>query len=139
MSLSVISCRWQDHQAEIEHIRKVVFVEEQNVPLELEWDGEDENAWHILAFQDDRPVGTARLLASGQIGRMSVLASFRRNGIGTLILQKVESTAQEHGISPLFLHAQTYIQHFYAQHGYTPHGSEFMDAGIPHVEMTKNT
>ena len=138
-NVQVISCRWQDYSDELAQIRAQVFIEEQAVPEELEWDGEDADAWHFLALVDGIPAGTARLLASGQIGRMCVLRPFRRMGIGSRLLRKAEQQAAEALIAPLFLHAQTYIQNFYQQQGYRAQGEIFMDAGIPHIEMVKQT
>ena len=135
--VTVLTCHWQEQQQTLSEIRRIVFIEEQSVPEELEWDGEDEQAWHFLACADDNPVGAARLLPSGQIGRMCVFKPWRRQGIGRRLLHQAEITAGEHGISPVFLHAQTYIRHFYEHQGYSPRGNIFMDAGIPHIEMVK--
>lgn len=135
--IKIIICQWQTHQEQIKPIRQQVFIDEQNVPVELEWDGADEQAWHFLALENGNPVGTARLLNTGQIGRMSVLKPYRRTGVGTALLQKAEATARHHSMPQVFLHAQTYIQHFYQQQGYQPIGEVFMDAGIPHIEMVK--
>ena len=137
-SIIVTPCRWHEQREALATIRRTVFIDEQQVPPELEWDGEDEAAWHFLATVDGVPAGAARLLATGQIGRMCVLAAYRRRGIGKALLQQVEQTAREFSIKPLFLHAQTYIQAFYAGMGYRPEGEVFMDAGIPHIEMVKN-
>ena len=119
-------------------IREAVFIKEQKVPVELEWDGEDESSIHIVAYFDNKPAGTARILKSGQIGRMSVLAEYRKQGIGTQLLKQAEAEARIMGLNRVFLHAQTYIQHFYEKEGYHPKGDIFMDAGIPHIEMTKS-
>ena len=135
--LLVTPCRWADQRQILEEIRRIVFIEEQEVPTELEWDGEDDEAWHFLATLGGVPVGTARLLATGQIGRMSVLQPYRRQGIGTALLQAAEQLARDEHISPLFLHAQTYIRDFYCKQGYEARGDQFMDAGIPHIEMIK--
>ncbi|MCG8316543.1 MAG: GNAT family N-acetyltransferase [Pseudomonadales bacterium] len=134
----VISCTWQEQQHSLHDIRRQVFIEEQNVPEALEWDDEDTTATHFLAFSDNgSPIGVARLLPSGQIGRMCVLKPFRRSGIASLLLGAAEAAALNKGMSNVFLHAQCYISHFYAKHGYVCQGEEFMDAGIPHIEMLK--
>lgn len=136
-ALQVICCDWQTHHQALEQIRRTVFIEEQSVPEELEWDDEDVSAWHFLAYIEDQAVGAARLLKSGQIGRMSVLKPYRRQGIGSALLHQAERTAAENQLQHLFLHAQTYIQAFYRSEGYSPRGDTFMDAGIPHIEMYK--
>lgn len=135
--IKIQCCRWRDQQATLSQIRRDVFVAEQQVPEDLEWDGEDETAWHFIATVNQQPVAVARLLPSGQIGRMAVLRDFRQQGIATALLKQVEQFASEQGFGMLFLHAQTYISHFYEAHGFQPKGKEFMDAGIPHIEMTK--
>lgn len=136
--IRVETVEWNTHSNELSSIREAVFIKEQNVPIELEWDGEDETSIHLLAFINKTPVGTARLLKNGQIGRMCVLPDHRRLGIGTKLLQQAETEAQGIGLESVFLHAQTYIKHFYGQEGYSQKGSEFMDAGIPHIEMSKS-
>ena len=136
--LSVRPCSWDACEKELSAIRKTVFVEEQKVPEELEWDGEDQHASHVIAYWEGLPVGTARLLPSGQIGRMSVLQAYRRRGVGTALLEAAEQLARTQNLPGVFLHAQSYIAHFYQQQGYAPQGNEFMDAGIPHIEMTKS-
>ena len=138
-SCRVITCTWQNQTQALHGIRRRVFIDEQQVPEELEWDEEDIVATHFLAIYDpDTPVGVARLLSSGQIGRMCVLPEFRRSGIASQLLTAAENEAIKQGITAVFLHAQCYISHFYARHGYVAEGEEFMDAGIPHVAMSKS-
>lgn len=129
---------WDALRDQLVPLRTSVFVEEQNVPLELELDDEDATATHFLAV-DARglAVGCARLLPSGQIGRMAVLATFRGRGIGTGLLAAAEAEALQQRMSRVFLHAQTHAIPFYARNGYTVCSGEFMDAGIPHRSMEK--
>ena len=72
---------WQKDNAEIRRIREAVFIAEQSVPPELEWDADDDSAVHFLAFEGDFPIGTARLLPDGHIGRVSVLKDWRSTGL----------------------------------------------------------
>lgn len=137
--IQVVQCRWQERSQDLARIRATVFIVEQGVPETLEWDGEDDTAWHFLALADGEPVGAARLLPTGQIGRMSVLKAFRRQSIGRRLLLQAEQTAAENNIDSVFLHAQIYIRQFYEQQGYQPRGEIFMDAGIAHIEMHKSS
>ena len=135
--LSVILADWETYQKELRKIREVVFIKEQSVPKEEEWDGHDEESWHFLALSGTkRPIGCARLMQSGQIGRMAVLKENRGLGVGALLLSSVVEHAKQLKMDPIFLHAQTYAIEFYEKAGFITHGSEFMDANIPHYAMT---
>ena len=140
VNFTVFEASWEKHQHEIRFIRTQVFVLEQRVPEELEWDGLDDTAIHVLAFTSGQiPAGTARLLISGQIGRMAVLKQYRNMGIGTAILVKLIQIAASHNINPLFLNAQLHAIRFYEKHGFIPDGGIFDDAGIPHRKMIHNS
>ena len=122
-----------------------VFVVEQNIPVELEWDQWDDGSLHaVAASAAGDPVGTGRLLpasfdlrspATGHIGRMAVLASARRHGVGSAILQALMQAAPKQGCTGVVLHAQSYVVPFYAHHGFVIEGDEFVEAGIPHRIM----
>jgi len=123
----------------IRDVREQVFVREQSVPNELEWDGEDQNAVHIIATaRNGQVIGTGRLLPDGHIGRMAVLRDWRQQGVGSALLQALLQEAVSAGLSRVFLHAQTSAVDFYARHGFTRRGEEFMDAGIPHYYMERD-
>lgn len=126
---------WSQDQAALRAIRSAVFIDEQQVPVELEWDEFDEECRHWLALANGRPVGTARLLRNGQIGRMAVLRDQRGRGIGAALLRAVLAAAESSGRRELFLHAQTHALPFYEQFGFAVTGPEFMEAGIPHRTM----
>jgi len=122
----------------IKAVREQVFIREQQVPEELEWDEYDAKAIHVVAYDaDDQVIGTARLLTDGHIGRMAVLEPWRKNGVGSALLEKLLLLAQQRNLSKVFLHAQTSAIEFYKRHGFTTLGEEFMDAGIPHRYMEK--
>ena len=122
----------------IKTVREQVFIHEQHVPEELEWDEHDTKATHVVAMDtNNQVIGTARMLADGHIGRMAVLAAWRKTGIGSAMLGKLLAIAKEHGLSKVFLHAQTSAVGFYEKHGFNALGEEFMDAGIPHRYMEK--
>ncbi|MYD45151.1 MAG: GNAT family N-acetyltransferase [Gammaproteobacteria bacterium] len=116
-------------------VRLEVFVQEQEVPQELELDGLDATAVHFIALVDDKPVGTARLLPSGQIGRMAVLIPYRNQGIGGELLRATVARALELGYSPVYLHAQLSAADFYLRHGFQPYGDTFEEADIVHQAM----
>mgnify|MGYP003307655053 CR=1 FL=1 len=115
-----------------------MFIEEQNVPQELEWDGMDETSVHFVAeSSDDGVIGTARLMPSGQIGRMAVLSPYRNHGIGRKLLDLAIHRADQLGVKKVFLHAQSHALEFYRKAGFVAEGPEFDEAGIPHRSMTR--
>lgn len=119
-------------------IRRLVFIVEQSVPQEEEWDGRDEASWHWVATDSgDEPIGTARLLPEGQIGRMAVLQDHRRHGIGAALLEGAVDKARRLGFANVFLNAQTHALTFYEKCGFSREGNEFLEAGIPHYRMVR--
>jgi predicted GNAT family N-acyltransferase len=135
MTIDVRSANWQHDQITLSEIRRRVFIEEQNVPKDLEWDGADDDAQHWLALLDGEPVGTARMLRNGHIGRMAVLSRARQHGIGSQILREILTAATQQGLREVYLHAQTQALAFYARFDFVAEGPEFLDAGIPHRTM----
>ncbi|MDH3646006.1 MAG: GNAT family N-acetyltransferase [Gammaproteobacteria bacterium] len=131
--------RWDRDQALIRKIRQAVFVIEQHVDPELEWDGEDADAVHALAgLVEDDIVATGRLQADGKIGRMAVLPQWRKHGLGAAILAELFNAAIETGMKTVYLHAQTHALDFYERHGFVAEGPEFDEAGIPHRLMRRS-
>ncbi|HEY3329444.1 MAG TPA: GNAT family N-acetyltransferase [Capsulimonadaceae bacterium] len=122
-------------------IRRMVFVEEQQVDANLEFDGLDETATHYVAFVDSKPAGCARLVDCGEgrakIGRVAVLASHRRRGIGAAIMKRVIADAATQGFREAVLHAQLVACPFYAALGFERYGDEFLEANIPHCRMKR--
>ena len=121
--------------SEIEKIRTSVFVKEQNVPIELEWDEFDNDSTHIIAYYKNKPVGTARLLNDGHIGRMAVLKAYRNRNIGKNMLKYILEIAQKRSINNIELSAQEHAVNFYKKYGFTVTSNVYMDAGIPHYTM----
>ncbi len=135
-TFGVRQARWDRDREALSLVRVRVFVEEQGVPVELEWDGTDARAGHLLACdRNERPIGTARVLPSGQIGRMAVLPAWRGRGVGTALLHEALKLADAPGSPTPFIHAQTSALHFYHRQGFRAEGPEFWEAGIPHRLM----
>ena len=126
---------FKEHFSEIKNIRSTVFIKEQHVPEELEWDEFDKSSTHILAYYDNKAVGTARLLEDGHIGRMAVLKAYRNRNIGKNMLKYLISLAQEKSIKNIELSAQEHATEFYKKYGFSIYGDVYMDAGIPHFDM----
>ena len=136
-SFTVRLASWRDDQSALRDVRREVFIIEQQVPEALEWDDADAMSVHVLALDArDLPIGTGRLLADGQIGRMAVVRDWRRHGVGSTILDLLLAVAQQKGYSAVHLHAQTHALGFYARHGFVAHGETFTEAGIPHRLMS---
>ena len=120
-------------------LRRVVFIEEQGVPETDEIDDKDDTALHLLATEDGHPVGSARLLLSGttgKIGRVCVLPSHRGTGLGAALIRAALTELRAQGMTTAKLGSQTHAIGFYERLGFTPTGPEYMDAGIPHRDMT---
>lgn len=136
MNVHVVPVPWDTHRDELRRIREVVFIQEQQVPRDIEWDGEDDAATHFLALTEaGQAIGCARLLPNGQIGRMAVLPDHRGTGLGRRLLNEAVEEAKRQGLLQVHLHAQTHALDFYRKAGFLPVGGEFMEAGIPHQAM----
>ncbi|WP_333777253.1 GNAT family N-acetyltransferase [Streptomyces sp. IBSBF 3136] len=132
-------------------VRKEVFVAEQGVPQDIEYDAYDAVAVHVLAVgEDGEPLGTGRLLfgeaaaaktggdaSVGSLGRLAVVRAARGLGIGVALVRAIEEAAGAHGLTAVDLHAQTQALGFYERLGYEAYGPEFQDAGIPHRSMRR--
>ena len=127
---------WLATREKLRAVRRAVFIEEQRVPEELEWDDADERSYHVLATSSEgEPIGTGRLKLDGQIGRMAVAKSWRGRGVGAAILDALVVLARKEGCTVVRLHAQTHALDFYAKYGFAPVGDEFDEAGIAHRAM----
>ncbi|MFD3628032.1 GNAT family N-acetyltransferase [Streptomyces sp. NPDC058698] len=132
-------------------VRKDVFVAEQGVPEDIEYDTHDAGAVHVLAVAEDgTPLGTARLLhgaaaaaknggdpAVGSLGRLAVTREARGLGVGAALVRAIEGAARDQGLAAVDLHAQTHALGFYERLGYEAYGPEFPDAGMPHRAMRR--
>ena len=134
---------WAQLGADAAAIRNEVFVDEQRIPKELEWDEADDGALHAVAYNGlGQAVGTGRLLGAEQgvakIGRMAVRRVLRGGRLGELVLQELMAAARARGDREVLLHAQRSAQGFYARLGFEPRGELFEEAGIAHIEMTRS-
>ncbi|MFG2473291.1 GNAT family N-acetyltransferase [Streptomyces fagopyri] len=132
-------------------VRKEVFVGEQGVSEDIEYDAYDAGALHVLAVRDDgTPLGTGRLLygeaaaaktggdpSAGSLGRLAVKKEARGLGVGVALVGAIEDAARARGLTSVDLHAQTHALGFYERLGYVAYGEEFLDAGIDHRAMRK--
>jgi predicted GNAT family N-acyltransferase len=126
-----------ENQPHIRAIRNAVFIDEQHIDPELEFDGLDESAIHALVAVDNKYVGTGRMLDDGHIGRIAILKDYRGRGLGARVVLALVAEAAHRGYPRVYLGAQTHAIDFYTGLGFTPFGEEFMDAGIPHLSMEK--
>ncbi|QDZ27647.1 GNAT family N-acetyltransferase [Noviherbaspirillum sp. UKPF54] len=139
MSYRLILGDWERHKTDARAVRYDVFVIEQNVPVELEWDDMDAACVHAVVYDDaGQAVATGRLLPDGHIGRMAVRKSARGQGIGGLVLQALMEEAQRRGDRCVLLNAQTQAEPFYRRFGFVRDGEEFIEAGIAHVSMRRD-
>jgi predicted GNAT family N-acyltransferase len=137
MSIRIVrAASWKNDSEAVRAIRERVFICEQGVPAELEWDELDDTCLHLLATDHaGNPVGTLRLSPEGKIGRMAVLKEWRGKGIGRGLMKRLIGEARSMQMEQVALHAQTQATGFYQKFGFMAVGEEFMEAGIPHVRM----
>ncbi|GGC93043.1 GNAT family N-acetyltransferase [Undibacterium terreum] len=127
---------WSSLQTDAQAIRYKVFVVEQKIPAELEWDVKDAECLHAVAYDSQQQaLGTGRLLPDGHIGRMAVLESARGQGVGVAILQALMQQARLRGDAEVKLNAQVSAENFYGRNGFVRDGDVFEEAGIPHLHM----
>lgn len=133
-TVSLVS--WHDGEPLLRAVRETVFMREQGVPEELEWDGLDEGCRHALALSlQGEAVGCGRLLPDGHIGRIAVLPEWRKQKVGTAIMEALLDEARARGLQQVEVDAQTQAVPFYHGFGFIEQGEVFMDAGLPHIKM----
>jgi predicted GNAT family N-acyltransferase len=128
---------WGVDRPLLQQVRRQVFVVEQRVPEEEEWDDDDEVCIHVLAMRNREPVGTGRLSPAGKIGRLAVLSEFRGRGLGDRILRMLIEQAYHRGLLEVTMNAQVQVVPFYEKRGFKAEGPVFDEAGIPHRRMRK--
>ena len=135
MNIESKICDYKGNEKNICKIRFEVFVDEQNVPEELEIDGLDDEAKHVLVYSDDEPIGTGRILIDGHIGRVAVLKKYRGLGIGKSVMQELIKWAQKNNLEKLWLSSQWHAHSFYLDLGFVCEGEIYEEAGIDHIKM----
>ena len=137
-NLKVEIVKWIDSYMSLSMIREKVFIEEQKVTPQLEWDGLDEEAIHFLVYKNEKAVGCARAIMNNntmQLGRMAVLKEYRRQGIGSALIEKAIATSKLNQLSSIYISAQCHAIDFYKAFGFEVTGDIYLDAGIPHRDM----
>jgi predicted GNAT family N-acyltransferase len=129
---------WDKFGDHARQVREPVFVDEQKVPRDMEWDTHDAASQHVIAFDSTSgAIGTGRLLLDGHLGRIAVRADWRGKGVGRALLERLLEEAEQSGLRNLELHAQTQAVGFYRRFGFVEQGPAFMEAGIPHRTMVR--
>lgn len=131
-------CDFEHDLADLRAVREPVFVTEQQVPIELEWDELDPHCRHVLARDvDGKPIGTGRLTPERKIGRMAVVREWRGRGVGEAILATLIDQARALGYDEVVLHSQVAAIGFYEKAGFEAFGEEYDEAGIRHRSMRR--
>ena len=138
MNITSIICDYEHNTEKICAIRYEVFVDEQNVPEELEIDGLDGEAKHVLAFIDGLTIGTGRILSDGHIGRLAVLKKYRRQGAGKLMMKELMKWAHDMNLEKVWLSSQWHAHSFYLDLGFVCVGEIYEEAGIDHIKMFRS-
>ena len=141
---TVALTNWQQEGEALSQVRFTVFVREQGVPPEIEMDALDADGarCHHAVARDagGQVIGTGRLILDNpipRIGRMAVLRPWRGSGVGASLLEELCAEAKRQGYAEVLLHSQVHATPFYYRHGFVSHGAEFVEAGIPHLEMRR--
>ena len=126
---------WASHQLQLRAVRTPVFIEEQAVTPEFEWDAIDASAVHLLTCLNHEPIACLRIIDYKKIGRMAVLKQYRGNGLGAALLLEAVAICKAHGTKQITLSAQTHAISFYEKAGFKQVSGVYCDVDIPHVDM----
>lgn len=130
---------WAELKSDAAQIRREVFIREQSIPEQDEWDDQDAVSLHFIVYdlnhEQSQPIATARLLENNSIGRVAVLKVYRGRGLGQLIMQHIIAHAQTEKRPSLKLSSQVHAIPFYETLGFIIKGEEYLDCGIPHIDM----
>ncbi|MBY3623975.1 GNAT family N-acetyltransferase [Acinetobacter junii] len=131
----VQSGHWDKLEQDAKFIRKQVFIIEQNIPEEEEWDDQDMISDHFVVYDQDQPIATARLLQNNSVGRVAVLKAYRGQGIGRMIMLEIIRQAHQQDRKFLQLSSQVHAISFYEKLGFSIQGDAYDECGIPHIKM----
>ncbi len=129
-----------DDLTDIYKVRREVFIKEQNIAPDIEFDGTDRYSISVLLYEDSIPVATGRVILIDElytIGRISVLKEYRNKKYGGKIVSLLSNKARELGATTVHVHAQSRAVDFYSKLGFECYGKEYKEAGIPHINMEK--
>lgn len=126
---------WAELEKDAKHIREQVFIQEQEIAAQDEWDNDDAVSLHFIVYDENQAIATARLLKNNSVGRVAVLKTYRCLGVGKLLMQAIIEQAKQQERDFLKLSAQVHALPFYAQLGFKQEGVEYLDCGIPHIDM----
>lgn len=132
----IITGGWEQLQKDAKLMREQVFIQEQGIAPEDEWDDLDATVLHFIVYDREQPIATARLLPQHSVGRVAVLMPYRKQGVGKILMQHIIDYARQQNLPYLKLSAQTYVTAFYEALGFVVQGEEYLDCGIPHIDMT---
>jgi predicted GNAT family N-acyltransferase len=133
--VSIQEVTWREAEQELRAIRTPVFIDEQFVEPDFEWDKIDDHAVHLLARYENQPVACLRIIQYQKIGRMAVLKHWRGIGLGATLLREAINICKNHGSKFIRLSAQTHAIEFYKKAGFKQISEEYCDVDIPHVDM----
>jgi len=131
----IIAGGWEQLEKDAKYIREQVFIQEQGIAPEDEWDDLDAMVLHFIVYDQEQPIATARLLPQHSVGRVAVLMPYRKQGIGKILMQYIIHYARNQKLPYLKLSAQTYVTAFYEALGFKVQGEVYEDCGIPHIDM----
>ena len=134
-NIQIVQTTWLKSKNDLRSIRTLVFIEEQAVSPDFEWDEIDATAVHLLASLDGQPIACLRIIDYHKIGRMAVLKEFRRNGLGAALLLAAVNLCKLCGSTKVYLSAQTHAIEFYEHCGFKVTSAVYQDLHIPHVDM----
>ena len=134
-NINIIQTTWYKDEAHLRAVRTPVFIQEQAVTPEFEWDEIDATAVHLLASLNGKPIACLRIIDYHKIGRMAVLKKFRGIGLGSALLLEAIEICKKYGSKQVALSAQTHAISFYEKVGFKQISGEYCDVDIPHVDM----
>ena len=135
-NIEIVSGTWQELETSAKAIRTEVFIHEQNIPENDEWDVLDATSIHFIVWMNGQAIATARLLENNSIGRVAVLKEYRGLGVGNKLMQAVIALAKAQNRPFVKLSSQVHAIGFYQALGFVVQGEEYLDCGIPHIDMS---
>ena len=134
-NIQISKVTWREAESHLRAVRTPVFIVEQFVAPEFEWDELDASAVHLLAMLENQPIACLRIIDFNKIGRMAVLKEWRGMGLGAALLLEAVKICQAHGSKQIYLSAQTHAIGFYQGCGFKVTSEVYQDVHIPHVDM----